>query len=470
MLLKKLYILLFFLGIFFIPFNEFEGWTVLGEYSDEAATYFFLSAFILMLTDSLSKGKIGIPYKNSVSLFLIGFLIWSAVSTLINFETVSANFFKGISGFNRYIRQTFSLVISAVVFTILFWNVIKDYTVERIFKLIRKVILFSFIFVSVYGFIEIGIVFFHMGFLKPVLKSFEVFPFVNTFLHDSESRRGISSVTFEIPALGTYLIMVLPWMASYIYTEKSLLKYLPLATILILLFFSDSRSALIVISVQLLAMFFLFVSDLRFRANTLKIAKYGMILILGLLIWKSESIYETIEEKSDRLNFSKNLTENVSNKSRFGMQYATLQVFKENPITGVGLGQVAYHSINHYPYWATVNNYEFDLYYKNQQVKSFPPNYNFYTRILAELGIVGIFLLLSLFFLCTYYSYLYWKLTTNKFRFVGVILFLSFVGVSINWMQLDYFRQYGFWLCLVLLIKARADFKKDREESLKLSE
>ena len=460
MSIRKIYTVLFFLGLFFIPFNEFTGLFFLGEYSDESATYFFLVGFIFLMMESLLRGKISIPYKNSLALLLIGFITWASLSTLINFDTVSTNYFKQTSGFNRYIRQNFSLLISAVVFTLLFWNVIKNYSVYRIFILIRRVLLYSFIFVSVYGFIEIAIVFFGMGFLRPVLESFDIFPFVNTNFNVNAERRGISSVTFEIPALGTYLITILPWMVSYIFTEKKIYRFLPLPIIMVLLFFSDSRSALIVILAQLFFLVFVLVLDVKYRANTLKVLRYGAALIAIVLLVKSEQIIKTVEERADRLNFSKNLTENVSNKSRFGMQYAALQVFKENPVTGVGLGQVAYHSRFHYPYWATQKNYEYKLYYKNQTLKSFPPNFNFYTRILAELGLVGILLLLSLFFLCIYYSILYWKYSSDKYRFIGVILLISFVGISINWMQLDYFRQYGFWLCLILLIKCRYDFKK----------
>ena len=179
----------------------------------------------------------------------------------------------------------------------------------------------------------------------------------------------------------------------------------------------------------------------------------------------SEQITSTVAERIDRINFSKNLTENVSNKSRFGMQHAALEVFKQEPLAGVGLGQLAYHSRFHYPYWATANNYEFDLYYKNEQLSSFPPIYNFYLRVLSELGIIGIIIWLSILFLSFYYSVLLWKYSTDKYRFIGMILILSFVGMIINWMQVDHFKQYGFWLCLILLIKYRFDYNKISSEN-----
>lgn len=455
--LKNLYTVLFFLGIFFIPFNEFEGLSFLGEYKNEAATYFFLIGFLFVIVEAIVKGKISIPYKNSLATVLILFIIWTGISTLINYETVSENYFKHTSGFSRYIRQTISLLISAIMFTILFWNVIRNYSITRAFLLIRKAFLYGLIFVSIYGFIEIGIVYFGIGFLTPILKSFDFFPFVNTALANGTR---ISSVSYEVPALGNYLITIAPWMFSYIITEKKLYRFIPSLLVLILMFFSDSRTALICISIQTAIFVLILLHDIRFRRTTSALLKIGAGLFAILLIIKSESLIETFKERVDRINFSKNLNQDVSNKSRFGMQYASMQVFKEHPIVGVGLGQDTYHKMYHYPYWAVNKNWEFKVLYKNQRIKSFPSAYNLYTRLLSELGIVGVALLIMLIFLCIYYSVLYWKFAEDKNKFMGVILILSFIGLSINWMQTDFFRQYGIWLCLVLLIQIRLTYQK----------
>lgn len=253
-------------------------------------------------------------------------------------------------------------------------------------------------------------------------------------------------------------------MVSYIFTEKKFYKFLPLGIILILVFFSDSRSALIVILAQLMVLGLLFLLDPRFKKGTLKVIKIFAIISFGAILWKSDDLIETYKEKADRVNFAKNWKGDISNKSRFGIQYATFKVFEDHPIIGVGLGQNAYHSLHYYPYWATKDNWEFRLRYKNQAEKSFPPGYNYYTRTLAELGIIGFSLFGSLILLSIYYSGLFWKFTNDHLRFMGVILILSFVGIAINWMQLDYFRQYGFWLSLMLLIKLRQDYQNNTIE------
>jgi hypothetical protein len=34
-----------------------------------------------------------------------------------------------------------------------------------------------------------------------------------------------------------------------------------------------------------------------------------------------------------------------------------------------------------------------------------------------------------------------------------IVLLISFVGFSINWLQFDSFRVFGFWICLALLLQ-----------------
>ena len=62
--------------------------------------------------------------------------------------------------------------------------------------------------------------------------------------------RRISSVTFEPPALGTYLLSIAGWMFSYILTEKKNFKYFPTVIVLFLGFMSGSRAAFFAIIIQ----------------------------------------------------------------------------------------------------------------------------------------------------------------------------------------------------------------------------
>ncbi len=267
----------------------------------------------------------------------------------------------------------------------------------------------------------------------------------------------ISSISYEAPFLAIYLITIAGWMFSYILTEKKWYKFVPALAIFVLTYFSGSRTALMVIFLQLLIfMFFLYKSP-KYRAYIAYAVMFVVFSGVALLAINAEKVIKSVETKLESLNFQDNLKNNISNQSRFGLQYASLCVFKENPVIGVGFGQQTYHSRYHYPGWATKNNYEFKLFYQNPNEKSFPPGYNMYTRLLAETGIVGTLLFIFLIYTAIKRSWHLTKAPGYEENILAIILLITFVGFAINWCQIDTFRMYGFWLSLALLIKLNSN-------------
>lgn len=448
-MLKQLYTILFFIGLFFFSFNEFEGIEAFGEFKNEAGAFFFLAGFFVLILD----GKIGLPIKNRLFLVLMIFLIWCLITTFLNLPTVLDSYFKHTGGLNRFIRQYVSLLLSCVLFFTLYWNVIKNMTVTEILLKIRKVFFLSLVVASAYGFLETLYVVFHIGPAYPVLKLFGYFPFLEPVVHD----KRISSIAFEPPFLAIYLITIAGWMFSYILTEKKWYKFVPSLAVLVLAYFSGSRTALLVIFIQL----GIFLSFLYKTANYRKYIGYAAIFVVigvvGLLAINAEKVIRSVETKLESLDFKGNLTKNVSNKSRFGMQYAAIQVWKENPIEGVGFGQQTYHSKHHYPGWATRENYEFELWYKNPKEKSFPPGYNLYIRLLAETGLVGVLIFIYIIYLSIKKSRFLVRVKDGDEKVLAMILLITFTGFAINWLQIDTFRIYGFWLSLAILIKLKTN-------------
>lgn len=455
--IRDIYTMFFFIGWFFFPFNDFEGYSFLGEYKNDAGTYFFLIGFLILIIEIIFKKKISFPYQSYIFKILIVFLLWCIITTLLNSSTLLNSYFKHTSGINRFFRQYISLTLATVILPFLYWNVIKSWTNKQVLIKIRHILLLSLIFVFIYGFIETLIVVFGLGIFRPLLSIFDYFPFLDV---NYPPGGRISSVAYESPALGNYLITVSGWMFSYIFTHNKNYKYIPLMMIVFLVFFSGSRTALITVGMQISILLFILARMEQYRSNVLKIFKYSITIIVLLLTINGPKIIREAEKKIESLDFKKNLKNNVSNQSRFGMQYASLQVFKENPIIGVGFGQETYFKRKHYPAWAVRNNYEFKLRYENKNDRSFPTAYNLYTRLLAETGLIGVFILFYLIFYSIKQSLRIWNYTINETKILGFILIISFTGLSLNWMQTDFFRQHGFWLCLMILIKMNYTFKK----------
>lgn len=447
--LRQIYTIFFLVGWFFFPFNDFEGIEAFGEFKNEAGAFFFMIGFLVLAIEVFFSGLIAIPFNNKLFKILLIFFAWCIITTLLNFGTVSQNYFKHTSGVYRFIRQYVSLLIPSFLFLIFFFNVIKVWSVNKILLLIRKTLLISLLFVFIYGFIETLIVVFNINALRPIHALFDYFPFL-----DVKYMNGgrISSVAYEAPSLGNYLITVSGWMFSYILSSRSKYRFIPLLMILFLTFFSGSRTALINIGIQLFILLSVLYSMPQYRKNVLNIIKFTFIAFTFLLIINGEKVIRAVDEKVESLNFSKNLKNNISNQTRFGMQYASIQVFKENPIIGVGFGQETYHKRYHYPGWAKKNNWEFPGMYQNNSLRSFPSAYNIYTRLLAETGIIGVLILLFLIIISIKKSIQFFKDRDPDYKILGFILILSFTGLSLNWLQTDFFRQHGFWLCLAILM------------------
>jgi O-antigen ligase len=245
-------------------------------------------------------------------------------------------------------------------------------------------------------------------------------------------------------------------MFSYVLTSKSNYRYIPTLLVLQLTFFSGSRTALIVITLQ----FVIFLSYLYkyygYKERILSLLKYSFVIFFSLGIFAGIKFHKAIEEKVESLDFIGNIKSNVSNRSRLGIQYTSLLIFAKNPVFGVGFGQQAYVARALYPGWVKNNNYEFEIFYNNQWEKSFPPGYNLYTRLLAEVGIVGFLIFVYLQILMLKEARRLSKFQNKDFQILGIILFVSTIGLFINWMQIDTFRIYGVWISLAILIKTSA--------------
>ena len=440
--IKNIILPILVFGIFFIPFNSWSGISFLGEYYRDSCFLFFAFAFILLMF----KRRIKIPIENIIFQFLILFILWSILATLFNAHNMVDYYFKQTSGISRFINQFGALIIISIIIPLTFYNGFKWINLNKTFRLIRRVVLASLIVILIYSIIEILIVKFNMVNLKkPLLNLFDYFPFTEAKT-DMRLRR-ISSVTFEPPALGTYLLSIAGWMFSYILTEKKNLKYLPSVIVLFLGFMSGSRAAFFAIMIQFIVALLIFLKNKNLTKNLYKIIIGLSTVSILSVAYFNKPIYDYIKKEINSFKLDDS-THSLSNKSRFGIQQAMFYVFLENPISGTGYGLQAFESRKKYPTWAKKNNWEFRLKYLNQNDKRFPPGYNMYLRILSETGLVG-FLIFGLILLHIFL----WCFNNLKSEnsTIAFIILISMIGFSLNWLKMDSFRIYFFWLCLALI-------------------
>ena len=139
--LRKIYTILFLIGIFFIPFNSFEGIKEFGEYKRESGAYFLLLGFLVLSIEWLIKKKIVIPYRSFIFQLVFIFMLWCIFTIILNLPVVLESYYKKTSGISRFIRQYFALALSCIVFFSLYWNVILKWTNKELLIKIRKVFL-----------------------------------------------------------------------------------------------------------------------------------------------------------------------------------------------------------------------------------------------------------------------------------------------------------------------------------------
>ncbi|MCH8533772.1 MAG: O-antigen ligase family protein [Flavobacteriaceae bacterium] len=443
----SLSLLFVLIGFFFIPFNSGIYVDSLGEFAREAPIFFFGIGLFFILLKSLFTNRLYLPKNHVLTLLLGVFVLWILIGFVFNYASISQNEIKHTNGLVRFVKQFISLGLSLVFFMV-YYNAFKTKPVWELLKWIRFFFLLSLSVVSVYICIETAIIKLNLGFLTQVLYLFDYFPFTDAYLDTNLGR--VSGPTFEPPSLATYLITITPWMLSYVATHKGIVKYIPSLLVLIFALLSGSRAGIFIIILQFIVFFLSFVNIKKLQPHLVKILLIGSIGLGVIFILKGKAIGGYVVEKATSFS-TKDEDHAVSNKSRLGIQYANFQVFKENPVTGVGLGQQSYHAIHHYPKWATEDNWEFKFKYLNNKHPSFVPGYNLYVRLLAETVIIGFLLFLSILLLSIYIC-ISAIIQRNQYALIYVIILTSLIGASFNWLKMDSLRDYVFWINLALLI------------------
>ena len=429
------------LGVFFMPFNSWSGLPFLGEYFRDSCFIFFILSFCFLVF----KRKILLPLHSPAFLVLVIFFCWIIFATAFNSIDISTYFFKQTTGFNRFLRQFISLSIAGFILPVTFYNVFIDIAFNKLLSKIRLMMLLSLIVVTCYAFVEILVVKFDMIFLKKeVLNLFDYFPFVEAKT-DLRLKR-ISSITFEPPALGTYLITIFGWLASYILTSKKYYNFVPALVVVLLAFASGSRAAFFIIIIQAFLFLMLSIRSKEHFPRVLKLLLFVFTVALVTLFVSGPKVVEYVSKEIKSFQID-DTDHSLSNKSRFGIQYANLKVFLNNPLVGVGFGQQAFEARDLYPNWAKRNNWEFRLKYLNSNDKRFPPGYNLYLRLAAETGIIG----LSIFILFVLYILLWCFNNLSNNHVLALIVTVSIIGVLLNWLKMDTFRLYGFWICVSII-------------------
>lgn len=461
---------LFIASIILIPFDNIPCFDkLLGELSVKASVYPFLIIIPIIFFYTIKDRKLYLENTMEVKMLIV-YCFWVCVSIAINFSSILGNSFKERSGIQKLILQLMVLVFLLLI----------SYSTNVIIKIknvdllkLRKYICLSLIPVGAYGFIELLNILNIVDFSYVIAKTSY---FIQTYFRGEVYPKGIRTVTGEVSYFGMYCAFILPWIMSYIYTEKTSKKKILFALIniylLVLIVFSKSRTAY---AITFLQIFIYSMCILIFKTSKqnkkIVISMVGGVLVMFFVINNTViSKVKTDVNSVSQISISsliKSLSDknNMSNVARSGMQRSAIQMGLDNPVIGIGLGQYGFYA-QEYLDGKAMTSHEVQT-WASEDNDAWPPVFSLFSRIIAEQGIVGIIIWASM-LMYIIFSMIR-QLRRKQNDILGISLLVSFMGVIISWLNADMFSMISFWILLPFIIKYNNEKNTDKKLNIKTS-
>lgn len=462
---NKVLLVLFLISIVLIPFDSLPYMKgVLGELGVRGPVYTFIPIFIVIFIYFIYKKKIYFKW-NLEKVLLVIFITWTAISASININTIIHNEFKERNGLEKLILQIMVLAFMVLIM----------YATEYIvslnnisLKTIRKYILISFIFVSLYSFLEILQVY-------GILNVENILRKISYYIH--YLNRGnlygdrIRSITGEASFLGMYVAFAYPWVVSYILTEKRYTKKILYGIVvlymLLLVYLTKSRVAYAVTMGEMVLILFGILLFDRKKLNKVLIVIITICSMLSINSFNTLNSYimsirqqqgSTDEVIDDGYNIdmsvgdvvqSLNSKTNHSNIARLGLQKSAINMGMDNPIIGIGLGQFGFYADQYIEEDARIS-FEIQRWTNPEEVDFWPPAFALIPRIVAEQGFVGAAIFIA-FLLVTMIKFFVKHVKANE-NTMEILTMVSLIGVIVSTFNADTYGLPQLWILLGIII------------------
>ena len=425
-----------------------------GEFSAKASFYtLFICLVYSVWLKRHSLRQYHLYWKELVYIALLGFSITvSLVHGLINFpyydlvpgtnymnhklEAIIQFIFNTLSVIHfcfRVLKNSLTQLIFTFGFSYLIFYWYKNRS-ETILKIVSKGSLISATLVVVFGVIELF--YFDkqqwalslLTYIRPIVHAIEI---NNTwwpplFWPELQFRSLFPEPSF----LGIYAVITIPFIWSIIFTSKS--KKLVGSSLIILLLLemitllANSRTATVLLIIDhillVLALCIQF-KNKKFVIHTVLVTLVGLLAFIGNIVYTSNVLYvqdastksinttsstikniSTQQVANEISSYGENNVKSLSKKSsrsnnqRYGVMKADLDIFKENPLLGVGQGLRTPYVLNHLDE-DSLNNTEVKMWIDNVKNKGLInisiPMLGEYTSRLSETGIISFVLFMG---------------------------------------------------------------------------
>lgn len=421
-------------------FNDIKAILPMGELSSDAFIYVFP---MLMLAMLWHPGRVEVPF--AFAIFAVALVGVIAAGVFANLDTISFAEFKGRNGKGRVITQSMSVTFGLMVVLVFYNAILRGHA-----SAITRGAWVAVLVMAGFGVLEFG-----YWYSLPGLS--QIHAAVGEVIHATSGlfyTQRLRATAFEVSWTAVMLTFLFPFALARANRARGV--FLILGIVLVMTMLAQSRTAMLVVGVQLILFTFVM---LRRRLDRMvhllavgTIACMGLLLVPGVEESVGTSVSNMIEYGSPDGNIDGGGTarENTSNITRLASIRIGMQLFSEHPFLGVGLGQYGFY----YPEYveaADLRSYEVREFMIIDPEDLWPPTYSLHVRMLAELGVAGYAVWLGMILMLLIRAL---RRATNE-TMVGR-LYLASAMTLIGWLLLgisiDSFRFFGGWIAVAMML------------------
>lgn len=425
---------LLFLSIFLLPFNGLPV-VSFGLIAKQGAFYALMPFTLLSIVLTFIYPRNFLKVNKGFMLLALLLLCWVFISFLYNSQLIVESSYLDRLGTTRFIEQLIQLVFGLMV-AVAIANQVRT---KKDYMQLIGVIRFCVVFVLIFGFMQaLG---YKLGgfFLDLQITMGSLILPDGLVASNYELGGRLHSVSQEPSMLSGFLITLAPFIISFSLKKRRVL--LP-GLIVLALLASGSRMGYLVFFLQ---MCILMIFYRRQSLSALKIITFApVILFLSFLLMLTPA--------GDVVISLFTITELGSNATRYAGLVSGVLLWLDNSLLfGVGLGQYGFYAADYMPDWGLITHETLAEFGGDK----WPYTHNMYITLLAEIGLVGLILFVSMFLsvLISINSFLKKNIKIDDdVKLIGYSSFVSLFGTLLTLFSREPLSNFNLWISIGLAL------------------
>ena len=442
-------------ALFTLPITSFRYFPFLGDSTYVRPLSLYPIAFLLLLVVlQLWQKKTVFPRAGTWTP-LLAFVLLALVATSLG-ALLNPLPLRGFEYFGRVLRAWVTLVIGLSFFVAAVW-MNRD---EDDLRFSLQWLLAGFVVDILWSGIQA------LAFYTPLIGKVTVTHWQRAFsMRELVRTNRISGMAYEPAWLaGQIATVYLPWLFASLLTRVRLTRFrwLELALLafaVLLLLATFSRGGLLTaIGACVLTILLAGRAELRgawrwfvsgFQRGSAALLRVGVVILLmgalaGAALFLGQKGYITRLFSTRAESVEEFIIENSAG-ARAAYTFGALGAYEESPLTGVGLGASGFYIYDHLPDWAltTVPEIARQLSPEN---RLYPNPKNMYVRLLAETGLLGLFVFIAFLFSMLGEALQMLQSKTDIGRYLGIAGLFSWLAVALYNVTQDSFATPNIWI------------------------